>query len=147
MIVLTWDEVHALAGQCADEVSGRTFKPDCVIGITMGGVIPAAMIAEQFKTRNFITISAESYHNKEQGELKITYLPTIDLAGKKILLVDEIADSGATMKKIVEILQKEYKPKEIVTVALVVNSDNCTFRPDVFATEVREWVHFPWETN
>lgn len=147
MIHLDWDAVALLAKCCEEKLREDGFVPDYVLGITMGGLVPAAIIAEQFETRNFATISAESYHNKAQGELNITFLPNIDFAEKKVLLVDEIADSGATLKKIVEILREKYAPAELKTATLIVNSENCIFRPDVFAREVTEWVHFPWERN
>src|SRR3989344_6463505 len=98
-----------LVRKLADEIRASGWKPQCLICITVGGIIPLALLADEFGTKNIATVSARSYSKKRQGKLRITSLPEIDLRGKRVLLVDEIADRGTTLKRISGIFMRRYK--------------------------------------
>jgi len=143
---LSWREVHALSKTLARKVRRSAFAPNCLIGITVGGLVPLALVADALKTKDVVTISARSYQKKRQGKLHVTALPKIDLRGKRVLLVDEIADRGTTLKYLAALIKNKYKAKEVRTATLVVNTKNCTFMPDFFVLETRIWIVFPWDT-
>src|SRR3989344_8055303 len=122
---LSWKQLERLVRKLANKIRAGSWKPQCLIGITVGGIIPLPLLADEFGTKNIATVSARSYSKKRQGKLKITALPKISLRGKRVLLVDEIADHGTTLKYISRILNREYKVKELKTATLVVNKKNC----------------------
>src|SRR3989344_3911703 len=97
---LSWKQLGRLVRRLGEEMRAGGWKRLCLIGITVGGVIPLALLADEFGTKNIATVSARSYSKKRQGKLRITSLPEIDLRGKRVLLVDEIADRGTTLKRI-----------------------------------------------
>src|SRR3989344_4110842 len=97
---LSWKQLERLVRKFANKIFPGSWKPQCLIGITVGGIIPLALLADEFGTKNIATVSARSYSKKRQGKLRITSLPEIDLRGKRVLLVDEIADRGTTLKRI-----------------------------------------------
>jgi hypoxanthine phosphoribosyltransferase len=97
---------------------------------------------------NILTVSATSYDKDRKKDLRIIYLPDVDLSGKKVLLVDDIAETGDTLKKISEIMAGQYKVGELKCAALGVNKDKCKFYPDFYGLEEQgEWVIFPWEKD
>lgn len=142
---LSWKEVDGLAKTLANKITASGFTPECLIGITVGGLVPLALLAKKINIRNTITISAESYEDTKQKKLSITYLPKINLRNKKVLLVDDIADTGNTLREISHILTKRYKARELKTAVFVVNKDHCTFKPDFSVLKEVRWVVFPWE--
>jgi len=74
------------------------------------------------------------------------YAHNIDLRDKKILLVDEIVETGITLRKIVEMIKRKYNVSELKTATMGVNKDKCLFYPDYYVFfEQGEWVKFPWE--
>ena len=144
---LSWEQVAELSQKLATSITESGFKPDYLVGITVGGLIPLGLLAEALDIRNILTVSASSYEGKEQRELEVKYLPTIDIAGKKILLIDEVAETGQTLQHIASLLKDTYQPSELRTATLVVNIQESKFHPDFSALEATEWVVFPWEKD
>jgi uncharacterized protein len=144
---LSWEEIAELSRKLASIIKASGFKPDYLIGITAGGLIPLGLLAQELDIRNIVTVSATSYEGKEQKEIEITYLPIIDVSGKKLLLIDEVSETGQTLQHIANTVQEKYQPSELRTATLVVNAKESKFRPDFCALEVQEWVVFPWEVS
>ena len=146
MIKLTWDDIERLTDELAVKIKASDFKPDYIIGITTGGLIPLYFLARKLENnRNILTISANSYTKDNQEDLKILYLPKIDLSDKKILLVDDIVGSGDTLKEISNILTNKYEVRELKTVTVVALKDS-KFYPDWYGIEKQEdWIVFPWD--
>lgn len=142
---ITWSEVEEHCRTLAAKIAAAGFTPDYLVGIATGGVIPLALIAKEFKNSNIVTVSVSSYEKDKRGELVVKYLPKIDLAGKKILVVDEIAETGRTLNKVADILRSEYHVADLKTVAIAINKDKCTDKPDFYGVEGSNWFVFPWE--
>ncbi|MEK7613988.1 MAG: phosphoribosyltransferase family protein [Patescibacteria group bacterium] len=144
---LSWQEVEELSALLARRVRESGFVPDMLIGIAIGGLVPLTLLARDLGVRNVTTITARSYESQSQKELTITHIPNVDLSNKKILLVDEIADSGKTQKVLSELLVSTYSAGEVKTATFVVNTDHCKMMPDFSVMPTNEWIHFPWEEN
>ncbi|HAR99893.1 MAG: Phosphoribosyltransferase [Candidatus Moranbacteria bacterium GW2011_GWC2_37_73] len=142
---ISWHEVAQAVENIADQISKDGFEADYIIGITTGGIIPLGLLVKKIKIEKILTVSAKSYEKEKQGELDISYLPEANLKGMKVLLIDEIADTGQTLKQISQILIDKYDTGEIRTASLVVNKKNCNFLPNYFALLTDKWVVFPWD--
>ncbi len=140
---VTYDIEH-LKHQCIE----RGISYDWIIGITVGGLIPLAFLAKALRTQHVTTISAHSYDAHDvRGAVSIEVLPAILLSGKKVLLVDEIADTGKTLRAIKETLERDHAPALVHTATLCLREDRCEHTPDMYARKVRTWVTFPWDNN
>ncbi len=145
---LSWNDVEKIADELVEKIKASGFKPDYIVGITTGGLIPLYFLAKKLDIDNILTISASSYEKDKQKELKITYLPQIDLRDKSLLLVDEITETGASLKGVFDAVVGKYQPRELKTATLGVNKDKCKFYPDFYVViEQGEWVVFPWEKD
>ena len=146
MLKLSWEDIENTTDKLADKIKAANFKPDYIIGITTGGLIPLYFMAKKLDDiDNILTVSATSYDKDKKEDLKVLYLPEINLEGKKILLVDEIAETGDTLRKISELIKDRYRVSELKTATLGVNTDKCNFYPDFYIIEEKGWVVFPWE--
>lgn len=147
--MLSWGRIERLAMQLAEKIEASGFKPEILVGIAIGGLVPLALLARELDVRNVVTVTARSYDNKTklQGEIVISHMPEVHLRGKRVLLVDEMADSGGTLKVISGILTSRYEVDELKIATLVVNKENCTFPPDFSVLSVDRWVNFPWEES
>ncbi len=145
---LTWQNIEEMTDELAAKIQASDFKPDYIIGITISGLIPLYFLARKLDNiRNILTISANSYEKDKQGDLRIIYLPEIDLSGKNVLLVDEISGTGSTLKEISNILINKYKVGRLKTATLVVLKDSHTY-PDYYSWEKGDgWVVFPWDKH
>ena len=144
---LSWEQIADLSKKLAATIKSSGFEPDYLVGITVGGLIPLGLLAEELDIRNILTVSASSYEGKEQRELEVKYLPNIDLTGKKILLIDEVSETGQTLQHIAGLLKEKYQPNELRTATLVVNMKESKFHPDFYSLEANEWMIFPWEKD
>ncbi|MBI2610807.1 phosphoribosyltransferase [Candidatus Kaiserbacteria bacterium] len=142
---VSWRRVQELAKLLARKVRARKFRPDCIVGVTVGGLVPLALLAGELGTKDVATISVRSYGRRRKGKLRVTALPKVDLRGKKVLLVDEIVDGGHTLRHVSHILKRDYGAAEVRAATLVLKKKDRVFTPDFYVLEVGAWVVFPWE--
>lgn len=128
--VLGWDVIELFAEHCAQAVRDWYVKPDCVYGIPRGGIIPAQLIARSLEI-DLLPL----------GELEC------DTQGRRVLLVDDIIDSGTTIAHYVDKLEDAC----VGIVALTSKAGPTHFGGDEIPTYVPkayrhdEWIVFPWE--
>lgn len=146
---LTWEDVEKVADELAGKIKSSGFQPDCIIGITTGGLIPLYFVAKKLgDVDDIYTATADSYDKDRNKNLRILHIPEVDLTGKKVLLVDDIAESGDSLKGVAEAIRKKCKPADLKVAALGVNTDKAQFYPDFYVVEEKgEWVVFPWEKD
>src|SRR5262245_41802987 len=99
---VTWDQFHRDSRALAWRLTGEGPFEACV-AITRGGLVPAAIVARELNIRTVDCVAVKSYDHQSQGQIKI--LKAIDdkiiaaaKAGKKILIVDDLVDTGATAR-------------------------------------------------
>lgn len=143
---LTWDDIEDLSTKLAEEIKASGFTPDYIVGITIAGLIPLYYMARKLgNIRNILTISLNSYDKHEKKEMRVIYLPEIDLKGKKVLIIDEISGTGLTLDKATEIFNEKYKVGELKT-ATFVSLEDSSYKPDYCSlTTSDDWVVFPWD--
>lgn len=142
---ISWDEIEKAVEDIAQQIKQAAFEADYIIGIASGGIVPLGLLAKKLKLKNVLTLTARSYAGEKQEQLNVSYLPEVDLRGKRILLVDELVDTGQTLEKITKIILEKYQPAQLKTATLAINKENCKFFPDFFAITVENFVVFPWE--
>lgn len=142
---LSWEDIEKTIQQLGEKIKASGFNPDQLVGITVGGLIPLALLAKELRINRIVTVSASSYEKDRQGKLEILYMPEINLTDKKVLLIDEISETGETLKKISQAMLEKYRVSELKTAAIVIRRGKSNFSPDFFALEETGWVVFPWE--
>ncbi|MGW4200932.1 phosphoribosyltransferase [Streptomyces sp. NPDC004726] len=153
---LTWSRIEALTHQLSAQAD-HDGPPETVVGIMRGGVIPAVMIAHQLGIRDVRTIEVTHTASDSINAAK-TSAPTYknpaslgDLAGRDVLLVDDIAGSGATLERTRRMVEA-LGVLRLRTAVLTVNRANWHApsgpedRIDYIAEQTDTWVIFPWET-
>lgn len=127
-------------------VSG-TF-PTYILAIGRGGLIPAAMIAYMFGCKtgtypSFECLNVTSYSNEKKGTLRIHGTPqNLLTGGLRTLIIDDIADSGATLEAL-----KGMLPYALT--ATLVHKETSSIKPDFCGHTDKDgdkyWYVFPWE--
>lgn len=146
MIKLTWNEVEKAAEQLAQQVKDSGFDPDCLIGITTGGLFPLAMLAKRIQNKNIYTVTTKRHWDDKNDWIDIKYMPAVDLEGQSVLLIDEITHVGTTIQTVAEVLRRQYKVSAVKTATLAANHDVTASRPDYHVlAEQGDWLLFPWE--
>jgi xanthine phosphoribosyltransferase len=144
---VSWDQFHrdarALAWRLA---SAGPFN--ALVCITRGGLVPAAIVARELGIRVIETVCVASYEHKRQGELQVLKKIAAEVIGagggqgEKVLIVDDLVDTGKTAKLVREMLPKAH-------FATVYAKPMGRPQVDTFITEVSQdtWIFFPWDTG
>jgi hypoxanthine phosphoribosyltransferase len=143
--VISWTEFGRLVEKLVSKIESSNHTYDLVIGIARGGIPAALEVANRLNIRiDFVNI--KSYLN-DRTKQKPRILSTLSekIEDCRILIVDDIIDSGDTMDTILQWLNQQ-KPKSIETTALFIKPWS-KFIPTYKVETVNEWITFPWEDN
>ena len=122
------------------------FEFDAIIAVARGGMIIAQMIGEYFDIRDVFIINSIGYKgDKKLDSIKIFNIPNLDRS-KNILIVDDIIDSGQTMKEILNILNKNHSKKVFKTASIFYKKE-ALYKPDFFVKYTTKWVDFFWSID
>lgn len=144
-IRLSWDDIYHDCKIIARELRNKKVSTDIIIGIARGGLVPARILSDLLDNDELHIVRVKFYESvgKTAKEPKILHATQFSISGKKILLVDDIADTGKSLKATFNHL-KEKNASEIFVVTLV-KKPHSIFNPDLYVRETSAWVIFPWE--
>jgi hypoxanthine phosphoribosyltransferase len=119
--VYSKEEVDAALDRMAKEMSARLSNSDPVfLCVLLGGIVPLGNLLPRLDFQleiNYIHVSSYGIKN-EVGKLQWKAEPTIDLFGRTVVIVDDILDTGTTLRTAVEYCEMK-KAKEIYTAVLL----------------------------
>ncbi len=122
------------------------FKAEALVGIARGGLTLSHAIAEGLNIRNVQTLSTELYDKtKKRDKFYINEECKFEDL-KRVLVVDDISDSGETLKAIMELLNSKHPEVEFKTATLFYKKTS-TYEPDFWVNEADEWIDFFWERD
>lgn len=141
---VNWDQFHRDSRALAWRLSA--LGPfDAVVAIARGGLVPAAIVARELNIRVVDCVSAKSYAHKSQGHIDIVKpisqdILKIDENSKKVLIIDDLVDTGATARVVRDMLPNAH-------FATVYAKPMGKPMVDTFITEVSQdtWIYFPWD--
>jgi uncharacterized protein len=142
-LFVSWPEYHKITQELAATILAREKKYDEIVAVSRGGLTFGHLLSDALRLP-ICTFTIQSYIDvKTQGELVITEPLSKPIKDKNILLVDDVSDSGKTLKRAVSYL-KNFGPKSITLVTLFYKPGSCV-RPDYFAKDTDKWIVFPYE--
>ena len=145
--VPTWNQIYAMLVRQAGKIRCSGFKPDVIVGVTRGGLVPARILSDLLGACELATVRVEFYVGvaETRSEPVLKQGVSEDVTGKKALLVDDVADSGKSLLFAKEHLQHQGVAE--VRVATVYRKPLSALTPDFYEKETRLWVVFPWDAK
>jgi len=137
--------VTRLSRKLAHKIQDSGFIPDIIICIARGGYIPARLICDVMNIYNLASIRIKHYTGSDKSETAQLLDPlSINIQGMKVLLVDDIDDTGDTLQLALDYL-KDFNPGEIRT-AVLHHKIISTLVPDYYAQKIIRWrwITYPW---
>lgn len=143
--VPTWNQVYCMLLNLADKIRRNEFKPDIIVGVSRGGWPPARVLSDLLGNPNVADVRVEFYVGvaETKGEPTLTQPVSVPVAGKKVLVVDEVADTGKSLKLVKEHIMAE--DAAAVKIATVYQKPWSIIKPDYYEKETCCWIVFPWE--
>lgn len=150
-LYVSYDEYNNLIEKLAIKVFQSGWQFDTILCLARGGMRPGDVLSRIFD-KPLAIMSTSSYRcdaGKKQGQLDIAHYittPKGQIAGK-VLLVDDLSDTGHTLNKVIELLKNNYKPITELRSAVIWAKAISTFTPDycVDYLPTNPWIHQPFE--
>ena len=146
--VVSWSEVVEWCRALAQKIRLSKFKPDVIVAIARGGFVPARLLCDYLDVIDLLSIKIEHWieTGKHKEEATIKYPFNYDFAGCKVLIIDDIADTGKSVVLASKYISENCKPSELKTATMQVIPATSMIIPDYYVDEVKEWTWYmyPW---
>lgn len=145
--VVTWEKVYDMLLRQAEKIRQSSFKPDVIVGIAKGGWVPARVLSDLLEISALATLQVEFYVGiaKSRAKPVLKQKVAAPLTRKKVLLVDDIADTGKSLEFArAHVLQRGVAE---IRIAALYKKPESAVKPDYYEAETRCWVVFPWEVK
>jgi hypothetical protein len=146
--VMTWDDLGAGARALAELAYDDDYVPDVVLGISRGGLLIAGALAYALGVKNTFTMNVEFYTGIDERLDSPLLLPPVpdpvDLRAARVLVVDDVADTGATLA-----LVKRFVAGEVADArcAVLYEKPHTTVACEYVWRRTSAWVTFPWSAE
>jgi uncharacterized protein len=140
-----WDQIYDMLVDLALQIRRSRYHPEVIVGVSRGGWPPARIMSDLLQNSNLANVKVEFY--KDIGitsdKPKITQPVTSIVKGRRVLVVDDVADTGQSLVAVVDHLR--HKGAKQVKVSTIYVKPKSIFHPDFFAKKTEKWIIFPWE--
>ena len=143
--VPTWEQIYELLLNLANRIRKANFRPDVIVGISRGGWPPARIMSDLLENPELANVRAEFYLGvaKTKGDPVITQPVSTSVKGKKVLIVDEVVDTGKSLRLVKSHLEKHGATE--VKIITIYYKPWSGIVPDYYAKKTSFWIIFPWE--
>ncbi|WP_326944973.1 phosphoribosyltransferase [Amycolatopsis sp. NBC_01307] len=142
---LSWELFGTAARELAHTIADDGFAPDLILSIARGGLFVAGSLGYALDVKNLHVMNVEFYTGVDQRlDLPVMLPPVpnaVDLTSKKVLIADDVADTGATLK-----LVRDYCLDHVAEVrsAVVYEKPHSTVKCEYVWRHTDKWINFPW---
>ena len=145
MIFYSYDEFAVDAKRMAKQIKDE-FNPEVILAVARGGLTLGHSLAVALENRNLFTLNSIHYEDTNKLDtIQIFNVPDLSRY-TKILLVDDIIDSGESMVEIKRELLKRY-PNLDIKIATVFYKEKALLLPEFKVKEAHDWVEFFWDIH
>ncbi|MHC1605010.1 MAG: phosphoribosyltransferase [Candidatus Methanofastidiosia archaeon] len=141
---LNWEKIDEAIWTLMDEIK-KEFKPDIIVGVARGGLIPAVRLSHITEDTLMRVVDVKFYTDIEKRDENpiITVPLTENVKNLNVLIVDDVADTGKTLLEVKKhVLEKGAKN---VRISVIAKKPKSIITPDYYIFETDKWIIFPWE--
>jgi len=124
----------------------KSFEAEAIVAVARGGLMLSHALAEGLNIREVQSIRTELYDGSQKRE-ELTLFSACNLKGKKrVLVVDDISDSGVTFSRVMTHLEEKFPDIEFYSVTLFYKKTS-EYEPNYWIHEAHNWIEFFWEKD
>ncbi|GGM69756.1 xanthine phosphoribosyltransferase [Thermogymnomonas acidicola] len=145
--LVSWQDIEDWCDAIREKIVGD-YEPNVIIGLSRGGLVPARILSDKLWVKELISVKTEHWGitATKDGKAVLKTYGKPDLTGKRVLVVDDITDTGESMRLAYDFV-KSLNPLSVRT-ATMLHVSRSSFVPDYYARYVDEknwaWFIFPW---
>ena len=134
------DDASALVHKIAD------FDPDTLLAVARGGLTLGHFMAQGMDTRRLFALNSIHYDKTQKLDtLEVFNIPDLSTA-KRVLIVDDIIDSGETLREVLRMLKEQYPHCEF-KLATIFYKPTAVIEADYTLEKAHDWIDFFWEVD
>jgi hypoxanthine phosphoribosyltransferase len=146
--VMSWQDLGDGSRALAEAIHADGYQPDIVLAIARGGLLVAGAIAYALGVKNTFTMNVEFYTGIDERLQMPMLLPPVpdlvDFAETKVLIADDVADTGATLALVQEFCQGKVAEARS---AVLYEKPRSTVRCEYVWRRTDRWIDFPWSAE
>jgi uncharacterized protein len=145
---LSWEQFGTAARELAEQIAADGYQPDIILSIARGGLFVAGSLGYALDVKNLHVANVEFYTGvNERLPVPIMLPPVpnvVDLSGSRVLVADDVADTGATLK-----LVRDFCVGHVADVrcAVVYEKPQSSVQCEYVWRRTDRWINFPWSTQ
>lgn len=145
--LVSWNDIENWCDDLRDSII-ESYEPNVIIGLARGGLVPARILSDKMWIKDLVSIKTEHWGitATKDGSAVLKTETNLNLSGKNVLIVDDITDTGESMRIAYDYV-KSLNPKVLKT-ATMLHISRSAFVPDFYSREIKEdewaWFIFPW---
>jgi len=150
ILKLSWDNIDFLTQCLVEQIKSRNMQFDCIIALGRGGLIPGAALSYKLNIKTLYNIGINT--RQENGKYIDTIVyqrPDSIKESSKILVIDDINDSGRTFTAVNSILNRNYKVNsDSILYASLIKREGTEFNTNIISgntLHTTRWLQFPWD--
>jgi hypoxanthine phosphoribosyltransferase len=145
--VLTWEVFGTATRELAQQIADSGFEPDIVLAVARGGLTVAGAVAYALGVKNCFAMNVEFYTGvDERLDVPVMLPPTLDLMdirGSKVLVADDVADTGKTLELVRSVIAEHVSEARSV---VLYQKPQSVMDADYVWKSTEAWINFPWST-
>ncbi|MHD0126421.1 phosphoribosyltransferase [Corynebacterium diphtheriae] len=146
--ILTWEGFGIANRELAQQIVDSDYTPDIIVAVARGGLVPAGALSYSMGIKLSDAINVEFYTDVNETlpdpVLLEPLLDTNSIRGKKVLVVDDVADSGRTLDLVLKLLENHGAE---VRSAVIHAKSRSIVAPNYIWKRTDEWIVFPWSAE
>ncbi len=144
---LTWEGFGDASRELTKAIVDSGWMPDLIIAIARGGLVPAGAISYA------MGVKAGVGETLDEPMLLPPLMDISAMNGKRVLVVDDVADSGKTLKMVMDMIAEhglsldgEHNVRVDARCAVIYEKPRSIIKPDYVWKVTDKWINFPWST-
>ncbi|MFM7262381.1 MAG: phosphoribosyltransferase [Acidimicrobiales bacterium] len=142
---MSWEKFGVASRELASQIAGSGYDPDIILAIARGGLLAAGALGYALAVKNLYTMNVEFYTGVEERLPVPMILPPVpdlvELRFARVLVVDDVADTGHTLKIVEEFFKGRVKE---VRTAVLYEKPRSVVKCDYAWKKTDLWINFPW---
>jgi hypoxanthine phosphoribosyltransferase len=146
---ITWDDLDRLVAELAERLRAAA-EPDVVLAISRGGLVPAGMLGYRMGWRDMLLAAVVVYDDESgfRGSAEFLQFPADEqLAGKRVLIIDEVWDSGTTIAAVSGRIRAAGGVPITAVLHYKPNKSRVDIVPDHYIVETDDWILYPFKAG
>jgi len=146
-LAINWEKVEEACFNLSRKVELSEYKPEIIVAISRGGLIPGRLIADHLGIPELTSLQIQFYKGVDEATQTPIIIQDISTSvrEKNILIVDDVIDTGRSMKAAYEHLKR--RGAYAFRLAVLYKKPWSLIKPDYFIYETDFWIIFPWEKS